>query len=104
MVVKKNVTVLEHLKNGLKACGPELANHRLLLIDDEADHATVNTGGSGEDVADPKAHEGYVEEDDDSELDSESNPSRTNEVLRKILNHFPRFPHIVTATPFAKSC
>ena len=40
MVVKKNVTVLEHLLNGLKQCGKtELAQHRLLLIDDEADHA-----------------------------------------------------------------
>ena len=102
MVVKKNVTVLEHLKDGLKACGPELDHHRLLLIDDEADHATVNTGGSGSDVADAAAHEGYVEEEGDSELDTESNPSRTNEVLRKILNHFPRFTYIgYTATPFA---
>ena len=103
MVVKKNVTVLEHLLNGLKQCGKsELAQHRLLLIDDEADHATVNTGGSGEEVADRSVHEGYAEEREDRELETESDPSRTNAVLRRILHHFERFSYIgYTATPFA---
>ena len=61
-VVKKNVTVLEHLLNGIKAAGDDICGmHRVLIIDDEADHATVNTGGDG----DQEMYDPNLEHDDD---------------------------------------
>jgi hypothetical protein len=99
-VVKKNVTVLEHLLNGIKAAGDDICGmHRVLIIDDEADHATVNTGGDG----DQEMYDPNLEHDDDDLNDtSETDPSRTNQIVRRIIRAFRRSAYIgYTATPFA---
>jgi hypothetical protein len=103
-VVKKNVAVLEHLMNGVKSAGPELrSKHKILIIDDEADHATVNTGGDGSEHEDPD----WDLEDDDDDIFSEderkeTDPSRTNLMVRRIIKSFDNFAYIgYTATPFA---
>ena len=104
-VVKKNVTVLEHLMNGVKSAGPELrSRHKILIIDDEADHATVNTGGDGSEHEDPDWDQEDEDEDDIfSETErKETDPSRTNLMVRRIIKSFDKFAYIgYTATPFA---
>ena len=86
-VVKKNVTVLQHLykwlQKGVKSVsekGEISLPWPLLFIDDEADNASINT----------------------RELSEEANPTRTNELIRKILKSFTRSSYVgITATPFA---
>ena len=98
-VVKKNVNVLEHLLDGIMSADPEiLSKHKLLIIDDEADHATVNTGGD--------SSEGFEDDifdfEEVDEVDSETDPSRTNRAVRKIIHKFIKSTYIgYTATPFA---
>ena len=81
-VVKKNVSVLERLFNWLrdqnidpvKGCVDE----PMLLIDDEADNASVNT------------------------RKDETDPTRTNKLIRQICNLFMNATYVgFTATPFA---
>ena len=81
-VVKKNVSVLERLFNWLrdqnldpvKGCVDE----PMLLIDDEADNASVNTRRD------------------------ETDPTRTNKLIRQICNLFMNATYVgFTATPFA---
>ena len=81
-VVKKNVSVLEKLYKWLKDHNYdpvlECVNSPLLLIDDEADNASVNTSKD------------------------ETNPTRTNAIIRKICNLFKTSSYVgFTATPFA---
>lgn len=80
IVVKKNHTVLEILRN----CLPNpaiLSKRKVLIIDDEADHASMDTGG------DDQINESGEEIVDD-------NPSETNRQLRLLVKQFQ----------FAKSC
>lgn len=96
LVVKKNVTVLEHLigyLRGLASAVPgeggirQLRNVPLLLIDDEADQASINFRSI---------------RDDSDELDPSLDPSRINEQLRKLLMTFTHRTYVgYTATPFA---
>jgi len=99
-VMKKNVLILEHLLDGLKRVGPkDLANQKLLIIDDEADHATINTGGEGDQFADTDFSD---DSDDEDEHDKNTDPTRTNRGIRKIINLFENSTYIgYTATPFA---
>ena len=99
-VMKKNVLILEHLLDGLKRVGPkDLANQKLLIIDDEADHATINTGGEGDQFADADFSD---DSDDEDEHDKNTDPTRTNRGIRKIINLFENSTYIgYTATPFA---
>lgn len=78
-VVKKNGPRLRALKNWLFAARPEvLAACPVLIIDDEADQATVNT-------AKP-----------------DRQPSRINGLIRDIVNKVPKSAYVgYTATPFA---
>lgn len=81
-VVKKNVSVLEKLHKWLKDHNydplTESINAPLLLIDDEADNASVNTNKD------------------------ETNPTRTNKLIRQICNLFKNATYVgFTATPFA---
>jgi hypothetical protein len=81
-VVKKNVTVLKNLyawiNNSLRDTEQERIDAPLLLIDDEADNASINTRKP--------------------ELD----PTAINRSIRKILHLFNRSTYLaVTATPFA---
>lgn len=81
LVVKKNKSILENLENWLRAYNADANGHisePLLLIDDEADNASVNTAAIGAD------------------------PTTINERIRALLTLFERASYIgFTATPFA---
>lgn len=96
-VVKKNKTVLKRLFDWIRnhaantqdpVTGRKLVTHLpLLVIDDEADHASVDTG---EQVRDP-----------DGNLDEDYQPKAINSLIRKILHAFTRSAYVgYTATPF----
>lgn len=81
-VVKKNVSVLERLFNWLREQNVDpvkgYVNLPMLLIDDEADNASVNT------------------------RKDETDPTRTNKLIRQICNLFMNATYVgFTATPFA---
>lgn len=97
-VVKKNKTVLERLLHWIRN---RVAHHEnsetgqklvtklpLLIIDDESDHGSVDTGDNAVDeLGNP---------------DEEHNPSTINRLIRSILHHFSRKAYVgYTATPFA---
>ncbi|WP_272974538.1 Z1 domain-containing protein [Alcanivorax jadensis] len=97
-VVKKNKTVLERLLHWIRNrvvnhVDPEtglklVTNLPLLVIDDESDHGSVDTG---EDVV-----------DDFGNPDLEHEPKTINKLIRSILHHFSRKAYVgYTATPFA---
>jgi hypothetical protein len=96
-VVKKNVSVLRNLLawigSSADATDPTTGRrfHRdvpLLVIDDEADQASVDT----------KA--GSV--DEDGNPDDEHSPTRINELIRRLLMAFDKSAYVgYTATPFA---
>jgi len=84
MVVKKNTSVLRGMTNWLNSLMASGSGdqaripHPTLIIDDEADHASVNT-------ADPEA-----------------DPSKINGYIRQLLLYFQRVSFVgYTATPFA---
>ena len=97
-VVKKNKTVLERLLHWIRN---RVANHvdpatdrrvvtnlPLLVIDDESDHGSVDTG---EDVVDEFGNP-----------DVEHKPTTINSLIRSVLHHFSRKAYVgYTATPFA---
>lgn len=96
-VVKKNKTVLtrllgwirQHVAEGWDEEGNKVVNRLpLLVIDDEADHASVDTG------------EQYFGED--GLPDPEYEPKAINSLTRKIIHVFARSAYVgYTATPFA---
>jgi hypothetical protein len=96
-VVKKNKTVLDrllkwirnHVADAKDSDGrPVVSGFPLLLIDDEADHASVDTG-------DQIVHQ-------DGTVDDEYQPKAINSRIRKILHSFTRKAYVgYTATPFA---
>lgn len=97
-VVKKNKTVLTLLLNWIRnrvanskdasSGRPIVTNLPLLLIDDEADHASVDTG------------EKVVDENGDP--DPEHEPKTINRLIRTILHSFTHSAYVgYTATPFA---
>ena len=82
LVIKKNVTTLAALHRWLKALNAEgdgrISDVPMLLIDDEADNASINTNKE--------------------DLD----PTRTNAMIRRILGLFAKSCYVgYTATPFA---
>lgn len=81
LVVKKNAIILNNLLTWLKdnsRPGSDWADMPLLLIDDEADNASINTNKP------------------------EFNPTRINELIRSILDIFRNSSYVgYTATPFA---
>jgi hypothetical protein len=97
-VVKKNKTVLKRLLHWMRhhvanlqeaETGRKIVTHLpLLLIDDEADHASVDTG--------------EVLFDADGQPDKEHEPTAINGLVRQILHTFTRSAYVgYTATPFA---
>ena len=97
-VVKKNKTVLERLLKWIRnhvadlhdqASGRKIVtNLPLLVIDDEADHASVDTGEQLFDA--------------DGLPDEEHQPTAINRLIRRILFSFARSAYVgYTATPFA---
>lgn len=82
LIIKKNVTTLKELYKWAKAmnasAGGQISDVPMLLIDDEADNASINTNKP--------------------ELD----PTRTNALIRQILSLFGKSCYVgYTATPFA---
>lgn len=96
LVVKKNVSVLRRLLEWLERL-PAGVRQQLpvLIIDDEADQATPNTGGNRPSPEDPEA--GADDLGDDAE------PSKINECIRTLVNNrFTKVAYVAyTATPFA---
>lgn len=96
-VVKKNKTVLtrllkwmqsNHVANGVDAQGNRIVNRLpLLVIDDEADNASIDTG---------------EQEFIDGVADPDHEPKAINSLIRKILKTFSKSAYVgYTATPFA---
>lgn len=96
-VVKKNSSVLNNLLSWIEQVAerrhpdsgqPLMVSSPLLLIDDEADHASVDTG--------------LQAFNENGEPDEEHNPKRINSQIRMILRSFDRSAYVgYTATPFA---
>lgn len=97
-VVKKNKTVLDRLLKWIRSHVADstdtitgrrfVSNLPLLMIDDEADHASVDTG---EQLFNP-----------DGTPDDEHQPKAINSRIRKILHSFGKSAYVgYTATPFA---
>lgn len=92
-VVKKNVPVLQKLCRWLEASQSDLDDLPVLIIDDEADQASINTKGN-------RPLDASVSDDDD--YDENLAPSRTNDLIRSILKRTKKAAYIAyTATPFA---
>ncbi len=84
-VIKKNVKVLERFTHWLRKSPVPLGQLPALVIDDEADQASINTN--------------YGRFDDDGE---EIDPSKTNQAIRDLLHALPKCVYVgFTATPFA---
>lgn len=91
VVAKKIVPILRRLNQWIKDLEGQLGDIPVLLIDDEADLASINTKGNRKDPS----------VDDDAEADT-SDPSLTNALIRDMLQRIPRASYIAyTATPFA---
>lgn len=91
VVAKKIPPVLRRLNQWIQALEGQMADIPVLMIDDEADQASINTKGNRKDPS----------VDDDSIVDT-SDPSVTNELIRDTLKRIPRATYIAyTATPFA---
>ncbi|HVT64530.1 MAG TPA: Z1 domain-containing protein [Mycobacteriales bacterium] len=104
LVVKKNASVLRRLVRWLEERQP--ITPPVLVIDDEADQASINTGGnrpeplaelldlSDEDVDDGTSSQKAQEE--------ETDPSVINGLIRRLLDRMRRVAYVgYTATPFA---
>jgi len=85
-VVKKNATILKRLTSWLKSASPEvLRSCPFLVIDDEADEASVNTA-PGQAYSDPE----------------DADRSKINKRLVELLGLLPKAAYVgYTATPFA---
>lgn len=87
-VVKKNHAILKNLNRWIKRLPDESRQVPLLVIDDEADQASVDTGDQ------PQLPDGSFDPDYD--------PKRVNGEIRKLLASFDRAAYVgYTATPFA---
>jgi len=100
IVMKKFHSVLRRFVDWLRLAHPAiLADTPTLVIDDEADQASINTGTDRDRLA-------FVDEErEDEEMeqpDPEQEPSTTNRLLRDLLGILPRAAYVgYTATPFA---
>ncbi|MEV5179722.1 Z1 domain-containing protein [Streptomyces werraensis] len=102
LVVKKNKTRLDRLLEWLENKVPD--HVPVLVIDDEADQASVNTGGNRADDEPVSEVLDLRSADFDGEVpsDDELNPSAINLRIRRLLRCFARVSYVAyTATPFA---
>lgn len=81
-IVKKNTTILQRMYDWLYNINADPSDHKIhfpmLLIDDEADNASINTKKEGND------------------------PTKTNKLIRQLCNVFSKSTYVgFTATPFA---
>jgi len=92
IVAKKITPILKRINEWLVKLEGRLAHIPVLLIDDEADQASINTRGNRRDPS----------VDEECAPDEDTAPSLTNALIRDILRRFPRATYIAyTATPFA---
>jgi hypothetical protein len=92
IVAKKITPILKRLNQWFSKLEGRLAEIPVLLIDDEADQASINTRGNRRDPS----------IDTETAPDSDTAPSLTNALIRDILRKIPRATYIAyTATPFA---
>lgn len=95
LVTKKNARVLDRLIDFVERARVP-ASLPVLVIDDEADQASINTGGNR-----PTAEDGLEAPDDDFS-DDDLDPSKINAKIRRLINAFQRVAYVgYTATPFA---
>lgn len=99
LVCKKNASVLRRLTTWIENRAP--ATLPVLIIDDEADQASINTGGNR-----PPAQEDSDLAPDDldnpQQTDDELDPSVINGLVRILVRSFGRVSYVAyTATPFA---
>jgi hypothetical protein len=91
LVVKKNASILRNLNTWVReilAARGDTESRPLLVIDDEADQASVDTG--------------QQDFDDDDVPDPDYEPKRINGQIRRLLTAFSRSAYVAyTATPFA---
>lgn len=91
VVIKKIPPILRRLNSWIIRLEGQMADIPVLVIDDEADQASINTKGNR---ADPTVDRISENEDED--------PSITNALIRDILQRIPKATYIgYTATPFA---
>jgi Z1 domain-containing protein len=95
IVAKKWVSVLRSMNDWFDRAPEDiLVRVPTLIIDDEADQASVNTGGDRP----PDAQD----EDGAEAVAEETAPSRTNALIRSLVQRFDRVAYVAyTATPFA---
>lgn len=94
MVIKKNATVLRRLVSWLSD-GDVPDDLPVLIIDDEADQASINT------VPDPDEVD-LGDDTGDVPLEQELDPSTINGLIRDLIKQFDRASYVAyTATPFA---
>jgi hypothetical protein len=92
IVAKKITPILKRINEWLRKLEGRLVDIPVLLIDDEADQASINTRGNRRDPS----------VDEDCAPDEDTAPSLTNALIRDILRKIPRATYIAyTATPFA---
>lgn len=91
LVVKKNAAVLRRLHVWLDAAPQELRQSLpVLIVDDEADQASVDTRGS------------YQVDDEQPDPEEYEPPSRINGLIRELVRKFRRCAYVAyTATPYA---
>ena len=91
LVIKKNASILKNLNAWVSEVVERRGDTKtapLLVIDDEADQASVDTGDQSQTA--------------DDEFDTDYDPKTINGEIRKLLNAFPRSAYVAyTATPFA---
>jgi hypothetical protein len=103
-IIKKNVAPLTKLLDLLKSI-PEAKRSKMnvMIVDDESDHATINTMipkpvDSAEKIILDEWYEDVEEEDEEEDF----NATIINSRLREIIKLFPRTSYVgYTATPFA---
>ncbi len=90
MVIKKNGAILRRVLRWLTEASPQaIQNSPVLLIDDEADQASIDTRGT------------YQAESSDPAEENEP-PSVINGLIRQLASHFCRCAYVAyTATPYA---
>jgi hypothetical protein len=98
LVVKKNKTVLSRLGSWMGNHAP--ATLPVLIIDDEADQASVNTGGNRPPIDElTDLQPGDI---DPANAEDEIDPSKINGRIRSLIGSFGRVSYVAyTATPFA---